>query len=109
MTRPEDILGIIDHTLLKPEATAAQIITLCEEALEYSFASVCVNSIYVPLASRMLSGSAVKVCTVVGFPMGASLPTVKAYEAEQAIENGAQEIDMVLHIGALKANDLRAL
>jgi len=106
---PQSIPGMIDHTLLKPTATRAQIETLCEEAIEYGFASVCVNSVFVPLAARLLADSDVKVCTVVGFPLGASLPTVKAYEAEEAIDAGATEIDMVLHIGALKARDLRAL
>jgi deoxyribose-phosphate aldolase len=105
----EKIPGLIDHTLLKPEATPDQITTLCEEALEYGFASVCVNSVYVPLAARLLAGSSVKVCTVVGFPLGAMLPDAKAHEAQLAIEAGAQEIDMVLHIGALKARDLHAL
>ncbi len=105
----ENIPGIIDHTLLKPEATPAQIKTLCEEALEYGFASVCVNSVYVPLVAPLLAGSKVKVCTVVGFPLGAMLPDAKANEAQLAIEAGAQEIDMVLHVGALKARDLRTL
>ncbi len=102
------IASIIDHTLLKPEATAAQIEQLCAEAREYGFASVCVNSVYVPLAAKLLSGSAVKVCTVVGFPLGASLTEVKVYEAQQAISKGAQEIDMVLHVGALKDENLSA-
>jgi deoxyribose-phosphate aldolase len=103
------IPGLIDHTLLKPEATPAQITTLCEEAKEYGFASVCVNSVYVPLAARLLQGSKVKVCTVVGFPLGAMLPRAKAHEAQLAIEAGAHEVDMVLHVGALKARDLRTL
>ena len=105
----ENIPGIIDHTLLKPEATPDQITTLCEEAIQYEFASVCVNSVYVPLAARLLADSKVKVCTVVGFPLGAMLPNAKAHEAQLAIESGAEEIDMVLHIGALKARDLHAL
>ena len=103
------IASLIDHTLLKPEATARQIESLCFEAKEYGFASVCVNSAYVPLATELLKASDVKVCTVVGFPLGASLPHVKADEARRAIENGATEIDMVLHIGALKARDFVAL
>ena len=105
----EKIPGMIDHTLLKPDATADQITTLCEEAMEYGFASVCVNSVYVPMAAHLLKGSPVKVCTVVGFPLGASFPKAKAHEAELAINAGATEIDMVLHIGALKARDLRTL
>lgn len=101
--------AIIDHTLLKPEATARQIEMLCLEAKEYSFASVCVNSVFVPLALELLTGSTVKVCTVVGFPLGASLPQVKEFEALQALQQGAHEIDMVLHIGALKNRDLVAV
>jgi len=100
---------IIDHTLLKPEATARQIEMLCLEAKEYSFASVCVNSVFVPLALELLNGSTVKVCTVVGFPLGASLPQVKEFEAREALQRGAQEIDMVLHIGALKHRDVVAV
>ena len=99
----------IDHTLLKPEATAHEIEVLCAEAREYGFASVCVNGVFVPLAAHLLHGSAVKVCTVVGFPLGASQPQVKAYEAELAIQQGAQEIDMVLHVGAVKSADYPAL
>jgi deoxyribose-phosphate aldolase len=101
--------AIIDHTLLKPEATARQIEMLCLEAKEYSFASVCVNSVFVPLALELLSGTSVKVCAVVGFPLGASLPQVKEFEAREALQRGAQEIDMVLHIGALKHRDLVAV
>jgi deoxyribose-phosphate aldolase len=101
--------AIIDHTLLKPEATARQIEMLCLEAKEYSFASVCVNSVFVPLALELLNGTKVKVCTVVGFPLGASLPQVKEFEAREALQRGAQEIDMVLHIGALKHRDLVAV
>lgn len=110
-TLPEGykVASTIDHTLLKPAATARQIESLCFEAKTYGFASVCVNSVYVPLAQQMLQDSAVKVCTVVGFPLGASLPQVKAYEARAAISNGATEIDMVIHIGAVKNRDLIAL
>ena len=97
-----EIAGWIDHTLLKPEATAAQIRTLCEEAQQYNFASVCINPGYVPLAAGLLQGSPVMVCTVVGFPLGATLPSQKAFEALSSINNGAVEIDMVLNIGALK-------
>jgi deoxyribose-phosphate aldolase len=101
--------AIVDHTLLKPEATARQIEMLCLEAKEYGFASVCVNSVFVPLALELLNGSSVKVCTVVGFPLGASLPQVKEFEAREALQRGAQEIDMVIHVGALKHRDLVAV
>ena len=101
-----EIAGWIDHTLLKPAATAAQIETLCQEALEYSFASVCVNPAFVPLAAanlEMAEGkSDVKTCTVIGFPLGATLPAVKAAETTATIEAGATEVDMVMNIGALK-------
>jgi deoxyribose-phosphate aldolase len=97
-----EIAGWIDHTLLKPEATAAQVKTLCQEAAQYHFASVCVNPVYVPLAAGLLSGSDVPVCSVIGFPLGASLPSHKAMEALACLEDGARELDMVLHIGALK-------
>jgi deoxyribose-phosphate aldolase len=96
---------LIDHTLLKPEATQAQITQLCEEAREYGFAAVCVNPTNVELATKLLEGSTVAVCTVVGFPLGATLPEVKAYEAQQALNHGATEIDMVINIGALKSED----
>ena len=98
----------IDHTLLKPDTTAAQIDELCDEALTNRFASVCVNGTWVRRCAEILSGSGVLVCTVVGFPLGASAPEVKAYEARRAIEDGACEVDMVLNVGALKSgeNDL---
>ncbi|NJR12671.1 deoxyribose-phosphate aldolase, partial [bacterium] len=95
--------------LLKPDATARQIEMLCLEAKQYSFAAVCVNSVFVPLCLELLNGSTVKVCTVVGFPLGASLPQVKEFEAREALIRGAHEIDMVLHIGALKHRDLVAV
>ena len=92
---------------LKPETSRAQIETLCKEALEYKFASVCVNPTYVALAAELLkSDDDVKVCTVIGFPLGANTPEVKAFETKDAIQNGATEIDMVLNIGALKDGDL---
>ena len=97
------VAALIDHTLLKPDATHLEIDRLCHEAVEFGFASVCVNPWYVPLAERLLRGSAVKVCAVVGFPLGATLPKVKAYEAEEAIKLGAQEIDVVQNVGALKS------
>lgn len=93
---------LIDHTLLKSDATEAEITKLCEEAKQFEFASVCVNPTHVKLCSRLLKGSNVKVCTVVGFPLGANSSTVKGYETKVAVEEGAQEIDMVINIGALK-------
>jgi len=101
-----DISRYIDHTLLKPEATAEQIAQLCYEARKYSFASVCINPSYVSLCAELLKGSSVKVCTVVGFPLGATSTDTKVFETKSAIENGATEIDMVINIGALKARDL---
>ncbi len=98
------IAGLIDHTLLKPEASRADIEKLCAEALRFGFASVCINPWYVPLAAAIVRGSAVKVCTVVGFPLGATFTRVKIYEAEEAIKLGAQEIDMVQNVGALKSD-----
>lgn len=91
----------IDHTLLKPESTTAQILKLCEEARKYDFASVCVNPTHIALCAKALQGSDVKVCTVIGFPLGANTSATKAFETKDAIANGAQEIDMVLNIGAL--------
>jgi deoxyribose-phosphate aldolase len=95
----------IDHTLLKQEATPEQIIILCQEALENHFASVCINPLYVPLAAAHLHGSDVAVCTVIGFPLGATFTAVKVFEAETAISQGASEIDMVIAIGLLKARE----
>jgi deoxyribose-phosphate aldolase len=100
------IARLIDHTLLKPDATEDEIRKLCEEALQYQFASVCVNPWNVAQASELLRGSAIKVCTVVGFPLGATLPEAKVFEAQKSIERGAQEIDMVINIGALKSGQL---
>lgn len=97
-----NIAGMIDHTLLKPEATKQQITSLCEEAKEYSFASVCVNPTWVKTASELLASTTVKVCTVIGFPLGATTSATKAFETKDAIENGATEVDMVINIGALK-------
>ena len=95
----------IDHTLLKADATGEQIVTLCQQAREYDFASVCVNTCYVPLARKQLEGSDVKVCCVVGFPLGAMATKSKAAETRQAVKDGADEIDMVINIGAAKAGD----
>jgi len=103
MLKTESIASIIDHTLLKPDATQLQIVRLCEEALDFGFASVCINPAWVALAAEKLNGSSVKVCTVIGFPLGASTIAAKRFEALDAIMNGAQEIDMVMNIGALKS------
>nr|WP_278302085.1 deoxyribose-phosphate aldolase [Caminicella sporogenes] len=92
----------IDHTLLKPQATEEQIIKVCSEAKKYGFASVCVNPYYTSLVRKELEGTDVKTCVVIGFPLGANTKEVKAFETKQAIENGAQEVDMVINIGALK-------
>ena len=104
-----EVAKLIDYTLLKPDATQDEIRRLCEEALEYQFASVCVNPWNVAQSAELLRGSAVKVCTVVGFPLGATLPEVKVFEAQKSIERGAQEIDMVINIGALKSGRVGAL
>lgn len=101
MTKKE-IASYIDHTLLTPQAGINQIILLCQEALRYEFASVCVNPIYVTSVKNELAGSNVKICTVVGFPLGATTTAVKITEAKEAINNGADEIDMVINIGAAK-------
>jgi len=97
-----NIAAMIDHTLLKPEATRQQIVSLCQEAKEYKFASVCVNPTWVGTAKELLQGSGVMVCTVIGFPLGATTSETKAFETKNAIENGAEEVDMVINIGALK-------
>ncbi len=102
---PSDLARYIDHTLLKPEATPAQIDKLCDEAREYSFAAVCVNPAWVRRAAQRLKGSDVKVASVVGFPLGATTPEVKAFEARRALRDGAREIDMVINVGALKGGD----
>lgn len=99
------VAKFIDHTLLKPDATPDQIAQLCYEARTYGFASVCVNPTHVKLCSDLLKGTDVKVCTVIGFPLGASAPDVKAFETETALRDGATEIDMVINIGALKGRD----
>ena len=100
-----DWASLIDHTLLKPEASEADIRKLCSEAAEFGFASVCVNPGWVKRVSEFLRGSGVPVCTVIGFPLGATLPDVKVYEARRSIFNGAKEVDMVINIGALKSGD----
>jgi deoxyribose-phosphate aldolase len=104
-TNSAGVAALIDHTLLKAEATRNDIARICREALQYRFASVCVNSAFVKQVSEALRNSPVKTCVVVGFPLGANLPAVKLNEAREAVEQGAQEIDMVIHIGGLKGGD----
>jgi len=106
---PPGVASMIDHTLLKPDATRMNIEELCREAAQFKFATVCVNPTWVSLCSRLLSGSGVGVCTVVGFPLGATTGDVKGYETQRAIFDGAREIDMVINIGALKSGDLRVV
>jgi len=98
----KNVAAIIDHTLLKPEATEKDILKCCEEANKYGFASVCIHPCYVKSAGKALKGSSVKIATVVGFPLGANLSSIKAFEAAKAVEDGANELDMVINIGALK-------
>jgi deoxyribose-phosphate aldolase len=110
VTRTHDIARLIDHTLLKPDATHDQIVRLCEEARRFRFASVCVNPVHVSLCVDLLRDvEDVAVCTVIGFPLGATLPEVKAFEAGQVITLGATEVDMVQNVGALKSQDLDLL
>src|SRR5580700_7850809 len=101
--KESEIARLIDHTLLKPEASREDIRRLCEEAIDYGFASVCVNPWNVSQAADLLRGTEVRVCAVVGFPLGATLSIVKAFEAGEALKDGAQEIDMVINVGALKS------
>ena len=101
----DDLARMIDHTLLKPEATRDQIAVLCQEAIAHHFGAVCVHPAYVAQCHKLLQGSGVEVATVVGFPLGATLPEVKAYEAQRTIAAGAGEVDMVLNVGALKSRD----
>lgn len=101
----QNVAGLIDHTLLKADATKDQVTVICTEAKEHHFASVCVNPTWVKYSSEQLQGSDVKVCTVIGFPLGANTPETKAFEVQNAIENGAHEVDMVINIGALKDKD----
>ncbi len=104
---PTGVAGLIDHTLLKPEATRHEIEQLCQEAAEFRFATVCVNPAWVAVAATRLRGTGVGVCSVVGFPLGATTPDVKRFETQRAIFDGAREIDMVINVGALKSGDLR--
>ncbi|MEF2073992.1 deoxyribose-phosphate aldolase [Consotaella aegiceratis] len=106
---PADLAGLIDHTLLKPEATPDQVRTLCAEAIQHRFCSVCVNPIYVSLVAGQLKGTGVKTCSVVGFPLGATPAASKAAETRQAVADGAEEIDMVIAVGLLKAGDTDAV
>lgn len=106
---PLDLAPLIDHTLLKPQAWAGEVDQLCDEALAHGFASVCVNPLWVPRAARRLQGSVVRVCTVVGFPLGATTRRSKAEEAREALANGAREIDMVLALGLAKSGDWEAV
>jgi len=101
------VAGMIDHTLLKPDATRKDVEALCREAADYAFASVCVNPTWVATCARLLEGTSVVVCSVVGFPLGATTPDTKQYETRRAIFDGAREIDMVINVGALKSGDLR--
>lgn len=107
--RAGEVAAMIDHTLLKPDATAREIETLCQEAAEYRFATVCINPTWVRLAAQKLAGTGVGVCSVVGFPLGATTPDVKNFETRRAIFDGATEIDMVINVGALKSGDLRTV
>jgi deoxyribose-phosphate aldolase len=106
---PSDLARYIDHTLLKPEATKEQVDVLCDEAAKHRFYSVCVNSSWVEHCARRLGGTGVKICAVVGFPLGAMDSRAKSFEARTAIANGADEIDMVMNVGAMKAKDLKTV
>jgi deoxyribose-phosphate aldolase len=106
---PIDLAKYIDHTALKPETTASDIDVLCQEAEQYGFASVCVNPVWVKRAADNLRGRDVKVCSVIGFPLGANTSEIKAMEARRAIRDGAREVDMVINIGALKSGDLQTV
>jgi deoxyribose-phosphate aldolase len=105
----KDVAGVIDHTLLKPDATQEQIVQLCAEARENRFASVCINPTHVKLCAQLLKGSGVDVCTVVGFPLGATTQTVKVQETRDVVALGATEVDMVINIGALKSKNYEAV
>src|SRR6266511_2439538 len=106
---PAGLSSMIDHTLLKPDATRQDIEALCREAAQFKFATVCVNPTWVALCAKLLSSSGVGVCSVVGFPLGATTADVKGYETQRAIFDGAREIDMVINVGALKSGDLRVV
>lgn len=106
VSAPGELAGRIDHTLLKPDATRAEIVRVCEEARQYSFASVCINTTWLPLAVQLLQGSTVMPICVVGFPLGAAITEAKVAETREAVRLGAREIDMVINVGALKSGDL---
>jgi len=103
--RPADLAALIDHTILKPDATAEQVRRICDEAREHRFFSVCVNPVFVPLVAQALAGSGVATCSVIAFPFGATATAIKVAEAARAVGEGAGEIDMVIHVGALKAGE----
>ena len=105
----DELARLIDHTLLKPAATLEQVAQLCDEAIEYGFGAVCINPIYVRFAAQRLTGTGVAVCNVVGFPLGATTTAAKVYETQRAIEDGSGEVDMVIHMGALKGGDVAAV
>ncbi len=107
--RPGEVAGLIDHTLLKPDATRAEVEALCREAAEFQFATVCVNPVWVATARRLLQATPVGVCAVVGFPLGATTADTKHYETRRVIFDGATEVDMVINVGALKSGDLRTV
>jgi deoxyribose-phosphate aldolase len=109
IVRPADLAALIDHTILKPDATAEQVRRYCAEAIEHSLFAVCVNPVFVPLVVRALGGSQVATCSVIGFPFGAIATASKAAEAQWAVGEGAAEIDMVIHVGALKAGEHAAV
>ncbi len=109
VTEAATLARMIDHTLLKPDAGEDQLRVLCDEGLQFEFASVCVHPTWVPLCAEILAGSHVKVCSVIGFPLGTTLPAVKAYEVEQVAALGAQEVDMVLSVGRLRDGDYRTV
>ncbi|PIP54100.1 MAG: deoxyribose-phosphate aldolase [Bacteroidetes bacterium CG23_combo_of_CG06-09_8_20_14_all_32_9] len=104
---PAELAGYIDHTLLKPDAVASQFEKLCDEAIKYKFKSVCINSGWVPFVTKKLRGTGVKICSVIGFPLGEMNSRSKTFEARSAIESGANEIDMVINVGALKSGNLK--
>lgn len=105
----QNLASLIDHTALKATVASDDVRKLCAEAREHGFASVCVNPCHVPLAASLLAGSAVKVCTVIGFPLGANQPAIKACEVDLAVREGATEVDMVINVGALKSGDFAAV
>jgi deoxyribose-phosphate aldolase len=107
--QPGEVANLIDHTLLKPDATRAEVEALCREAAEFRFATVCVNPVWVQMASRLLQHTGVGVCAVVGFPLGATTADVKAYETRRVVFDGAREVDMVINVGALKSGDLKTV